>query len=213
MVDKRFLSARIDIQVAARLRIKSHPLLARAHHRFACSKIGAGRLARRSAQQCARAIRCLLYTSPVTDKHNISRAKLAYLSDATAAPVCIIAPISSWAAAVSGFVKDYDGLALFIAAIPYNFYAILTITMMVALALMKFDFGPMKVHEKNAIEKGDLYTTPDRPYANAKEEVLEGKGKVLDLVLPIIVLIISCIIGMIYSGGFFDAEGLSLIHI
>lgn len=144
---------------------------------------------------------------PVTDKHNISRAKLAYLIDATAAPVCIIAPISSWAAAVSGFVKDYDGLALFIAAIPYNFYAILTITMMVALALMKFDFGPMKVHEKNAIEKGDLYTTPDRPYANAKEEVLEGKGKVLDLVLPIIVLIISCIIGMIYSGGFFDAEG------
>ena len=127
--------------------------------------------------------------------------------DATAAPVCIIAPISSWAAAVSGFVKDYDGLALFIAAIPYNFYAILTITMMVALALMKFDFGPMKIHEKNAIEKGDLYTTPDRPYANAKEEVLEGKGKVLDLVLPIIVLIISCIIGMIYSGGFFDAEG------
>ena len=144
---------------------------------------------------------------PVTDKHNISRAKLAYLIDATAAPVCIIAPISSWAAAVSGFVKDYDGLALFIAAIPYNFYAILTITMMVALALMKFDFGPMKVHEKTAIEKGDLYTTPDRPYANAKEEVLEGKGKVLDLVLPIIVLIISCIIGMIYSGGFFDAEG------
>ncbi len=144
---------------------------------------------------------------PVTDKHNISRAKLAYLIDATAAPVCIIAPISSWAAAVSGFVKDYDGLALFIAAIPYNFYAILTITMMVALAIMKFDFGPMKVHEKNAIEKGDLYTTPDRPYANAKEEVLEGKGKVLDLVLPIIVLIISCIIGMIYSGGFFDAEG------
>lgn len=144
---------------------------------------------------------------PVTDKHNISRAKLAYLIDATAAPVCIIAPISSWAAAVSGFVKDYDGLALFIAAIPYNFYAILTITMMVALALMKFDFGPMKIHEKNAIEKGDLYTTPDRPYANAKEEVLEGKGKVLDLVLPIIVLIISCIIGMIYSGGFFDAEG------
>ena len=144
---------------------------------------------------------------PVTDKHNISRAKLAYLIDATAAPVCIIAPISSWAAAVSGFVKDYDGLALFIAAIPYNFYAILTITMMIALALMKFDFGPMKIHEKNAIEKGDLYTTPDRPYANAKEEVLEGKGKVLDLVLPIIVLIISCIIGMIYSGGFFDAEG------
>ena len=144
---------------------------------------------------------------PVTDKHNISRAKLAYLIDATAAPVCIIAPISSWAAAVSGFVKDYDGLALFIAAIPYNFYAILTITMMVALALMKFDFGPMKIHEKNAVDKGGLYTTPDRPYANAKEEVLEGKGKVLGLVLPIIVLIISCIIGMIYSGGFFDAEG------
>ena len=143
---------------------------------------------------------------PVTDKHNISRAKLAYLIDATAAPVCIIAPISSWAAAVTGFVDGYDGLSLFIDAIPYNFYALLTIVMMLTLAFMKFDFGPMKVHEKNAIEKGDLYTTPDRPYANAKEEVVETKGKVIDLVLPIIVLIICCIIGMIYTGGCFDGD-------
>ena len=141
---------------------------------------------------------------PVTDKHKISRAKLSYIIDATAAPVCIIAPISSWAAAVTGFVDGYDGLSLFIDAIPYNFYALLTIVMMLTLAFMKFDFGPMKVHEKNAIEKGDLYTTPDRPYANAKEEVVETKGKVIDLVLPIIVLIICCIIGMIYTGGFFD---------
>ncbi|MGN0798861.1 MAG: Na+/H+ antiporter NhaC family protein [Christensenellales bacterium] len=140
---------------------------------------------------------------PVTDKHNISRAKLAYLIDATAAPVCIIAPISSWAAAVTGFVDGYDGLSLFIAAIPYNFYALLTLAMMLTLAFLKFDFGPMRKHEKNAIEKGDLFTTADRPYANAKDEVVESKGKVIDLVLPILVLILCCIIGMIYTGGFF----------
>ena len=141
---------------------------------------------------------------PVTDKHNISRAKLSYLIDATAAPVCIIAPISSWAAAVTGFVDGYDGLSLFIDAIPYNFYALLTIAMMVTIVLMKFDFGPMAVHEKNAIEKGDLYTTPDRPYAESKVEEVETKAKVLDLVLPIVVLIVACVIGMIYTGGFFS---------
>ena len=141
---------------------------------------------------------------PVTDKHNISRAKLSYLIDATAAPVCIIAPISSWAAAVTGFVDGYDGLSLFIDAIPYNFYALLTIAMMITIVLMKVDFGPMAVHEKNAIEKGDLYTTPDRPYAENKVEEVETKAKVLDLVLPIVVLIVACVIGMIYTGGFFS---------
>ena len=104
---------------------------------------------------------------PVTDKHNISRAKLAYLIDATAAPVCIIAPISSWAAAVTGFVEGEDGLALFVSAIPYNFYAILTIVMMITIAILNIDFGSMKVHEDNA-KKGDLFTTTDRPYGKAE---------------------------------------------
>ncbi len=143
---------------------------------------------------------------PVTDKHNVSRAKLAYLIDATAAPVCIIAPISSWAAAVSGFVEGEDGLALFVSAIPYNFYAILTIVMMVGMVLMKVEFGSMAVHEKNA-KNGDLYTTPDRPYANIQaEEKPDAKGKVIDLVIPIICLVICCVIGMIYTGGFFSGE-------
>lgn len=140
---------------------------------------------------------------PVTDKHQISRAKLAYLIDATAAPVCIIAPISSWAAAVSGFVEGEDGFSVFIRAIPYNFYALLTIVMMVGITLLKVDYGPMRVHEDNAIN-GDIYTTPDRPYADAEKDVVEGKGKVIDLVLPIILLIICCVIGMIYTGGFFS---------
>lgn len=143
---------------------------------------------------------------PVTDKHNVSRAKLAYLIDATAAPVCIIAPISSWAAAVSGFVEGEDGLALFVSAIPYNFYAILTIVMMVGMVLMKVEFGSMAVHEKNA-KNGDLYTTPDRPYANIQaEEKPDAKGRVIDLVIPIICLVICCVIGMIYTGGFFSGE-------
>ena len=142
---------------------------------------------------------------PVTDKHNVSRAKLAYLIDATAAPVCIIAPISSWAAAVTGFVEGEDGFSMFIRAIPYNFYALLTIVMMLTIVCLKFDYGPMKLHESNAM-KGDLYTTPDRPYANAEEEVNETKGKVIDLVFPIIVLIVSCVIGMIWSGGFFEGD-------
>lgn len=142
---------------------------------------------------------------PVTDKHNVSRAKLSYLIDATAAPVCIIAPISSWAAAVTGFVEGEDGLSLFVRAIPYNFYALLTIVMMIGMVVMNVEFGPMKKHEDNA-KKGDLFTTSDRPYANAVEEAVNEKGRVLDLVLPIAVLIISCVIGMIYTGGFFSGE-------
>ena len=144
---------------------------------------------------------------PVTDNQNVSRAKLAYLIDATAAPVCIIAPISSWAAAVTGFVEGEDGFSIFIRAIPYNFYALLTIVMMVAMVVMKVEYGPMKVHEDNA-KKGDLYTTPERPYANAEEEIQEdSKGTVIDLVIPIISLIICCVIGMIYTGGFFSGAG------
>lgn len=140
---------------------------------------------------------------PVTDKFKVSRAKLAYLIDATAAPVCIIAPISSWAAAVTGFVEGEDGFSIFIRAIPYNFYAILTIVMMVGMVLLKTEFGKMKVHEQNA-ERGDLYTTPGRPYENVKAEKISTKGGVMDLLIPIIALIICCVIGMIYTGGFFD---------
>lgn len=144
---------------------------------------------------------------PVTDAQNVSRAKLAYLIDATAAPVCIIAPISSWAAAVTGFVEGEDGFSIFIRAIPYNFYAVLTIVMMIAMVMMKVEYGPMKLHEDNA-KKGDIYTTPDRPYANAEEETVDNcKGKVMDLLIPIISLIICCVIGMIYTGGFFDGVG------
>lgn len=143
---------------------------------------------------------------PVTDKHQVSRAKLAYLIDATAAPVCIIAPISSWAAAVTGFVKGEDGFSIFIKAIPYNYYALFTIVAMVTLVILQVDFGPMAKHEANA-QKGDLFTTGDRPYAESKQDVIKGKGKVIDLVFPILVLIISCIIGMIYTGGFFDGKG------
>ena len=140
---------------------------------------------------------------PVTDKHRISRAKLAYIIDATAAPVCIIAPISSWAAAVAGFAEDGQGLNLFIRAIPFNYYAILTIVMMVGMALMKSEFGLMKKFEDNARDNGDLFSGPN-PYAMMDEEMEESKGRVLDLVLPIVVLVICCVIGMIYSGGFFS---------
>ncbi|MGN0481888.1 MAG: Na+/H+ antiporter NhaC family protein, partial [Lachnospiraceae bacterium] len=143
---------------------------------------------------------------PVTDEHQVSRAKLAYLIDATAAPICIIAPISSWAAAVAGFVEGQDGFRVFINAIPYNYYAIFTIIMMVTIVVVKLDFGPMKRHEINAM-KGDLYTTDDRPYANAQNVESNGKGRVIDLVFPIVVLIISCVIGMIYTGGFFEGKG------
>ena len=139
---------------------------------------------------------------PVSDKSRISRAKLAYLIDATAAPVCIIAPVSSWAAAVSSYVEDGNGLELFIKAIPFNFYALLTIVMMIFLALTGLEFGPMAKHEQNAKEKGDLFSGMRRA-ADAASEGGNPKGKVLDLVLPIAVLIVSCVIGMIYSGGFF----------
>lgn len=142
---------------------------------------------------------------PVTDKHNVSRAKLAYLIDSTAAPICIIAPISSWAAAVTGFVKGGDGLTIFVRAIPYNFYALLTIVMMFGLVFMNIDFGPMKLHEENA-KKGDLFTIPDRNYTNAKGEEIVKNGKVIDLVFPILVLIISCVVGLIYTGGFFSGK-------
>lgn len=140
---------------------------------------------------------------PVTDKHQVSRAKLAFLIDATAAPVCIIAPISSWAAAVSSVAPEGQGLQLFIASIPYNFYALLTLAMVIMMALLKVDFGKMRVHEHNAMN-GDIYTTDARPYSGADNEAGNSKGTVLDLVLPILALIIACVLTMVYTGGFFD---------
>ena len=143
---------------------------------------------------------------PVSDKSRISRAKLAYLIDATAAPVCIIAPVSSWAAAVSSYVEEGNGLELFIKAIPFNFYAILTIVMMIFLAITGMEYGPMAKHERNAKEKGDIFSGM-KGAASAASEDGNPKGKVIDLVLPIAVLIVACIIGMIYSGGFFSGTG------
>ena len=143
---------------------------------------------------------------PVTDKHKVSRAKLAYLIDATAAPVCIIAPISSWAAAVSGFVEGEDGLALFVKTIPFNYYAILTIVMMVGLSLLKVDFEPMATCERNAMN-GDVFSDRKRKNKEAMHtEREETNGKVIDLLIPIICLVICCVIGMIYTGGFFAGE-------
>lgn len=149
---------------------------------------------------------------PLTDEYRISRAKLAYLIDATAAPVCILAPISSWAAAVSGFVKGENGLTVFIQAIPFNFYAILTIVMMFSLVIMNFDYSKMAVYERNAIETGDLFTVRDENAINAEkaEKVSGTHGKVIDLVFPVIVLIICCVIAMVYTGGFFS--GTSFVH-
>ncbi|NBJ92490.1 Na+/H+ antiporter NhaC family protein [Parablautia muri] len=141
---------------------------------------------------------------PVTDEHKISRAKLAYLIDATAAPVCIIAPISSWAAAVSGFVEGEDGFSIFIRAIPYNYYALLTLIMMIVIILMNIDFGPMLTHEQNALN-GDLFTS-GKNTSRAENAPINTKGKVIDLVIPIITLIVCCVIGMIYTGGFFQGE-------
>ena len=141
---------------------------------------------------------------PIADEHQVSRAKLAYIIDATAAPVCMIAPISSWAAAVAGVVEGGNGIELFVKAIPYNFYSLLTLVFIIALVLMKFDFGPMKQHEKNAIEHGDLYTTGDRVDKEMATEPYSEKGRVMDLVLPIIVLIVFSVIGLIYVGGFWD---------
>lgn len=147
---------------------------------------------------------------PVTDNHKVSRAKLSYIIDATAAPVCMIAPISSWAAAVASYAEGtgYSGFTLFVRAIPYNFYSLLTLVFIVAITLMKFDYGPMAIHEKNAIEKGDLFTS------GSEHEAVEAgdsnnKGKVCDLLIPIIFLIVICVIALVYVGGFFD--GVSFI--
>ena len=144
---------------------------------------------------------------PVTDKHKISRAKLAYLIDSTAAPICIIAPISSWAAAVSGFVKGENGISIFVQSIPFNFYALLTLLMMVFLIFLKVDFGPMLSHENNA-RQGDLFTT-----GKSKQTISEGQGqdvrrvgRVSDLVIPVVFLIVGCVVGMIYTGGFFAGK-------
>ena len=145
---------------------------------------------------------------PVTDRHQVSRAKLAYIIDATAAPVCIIAPISSWAAAVTSSVPEeagINGFSVFIQTIPYNLYAILTLCMLLAVTILKVDFGPMKKHEMNAF-KGDLFTTPGRPYERDEEAISNDKAHVMDLVLPVAVLIVSCIVAMIYTGGFFDCS-------
>lgn len=144
---------------------------------------------------------------PITEGHKVSKAKLAYLIDATAAPVCIIAPISSWAAAVSGFVGEGEGFKVFISAIPYNYYALLTLFFMIGITILRIDYGPMKKHEENAILHNDIYTTPERPYADAEMEASDdGKGKVIDLVIPVIILIVFCIGGIMYSGGFFSGE-------
>lgn len=142
---------------------------------------------------------------PVTDEHKISRAKLAYLIDATAAPVCIIAPISSWAAAVTGFVPGDEGFSTFIKAIPYNYYAILTIVMMLVLAIGKFDFGPMKRFEENAVKNNDLFTVKSTA-TNTEGTEPNPKGKVSDLIVPVVVLIALCVLGMIYTGGFFEGK-------
>lgn len=145
---------------------------------------------------------------PVTDRHKISRAKLAFLIDATAAPVCMIAPVSSWAAAVAEFTKGtgYSGIELFIRAIPYNFYSLLMLVFIVAITLMNFDYGPMKLHERNAIEKGDLFTSGKDDIAEAETVDANPKGRVIDLILPVVVLVIAAVIGLIYVGGFFSGE-------
>lgn len=139
---------------------------------------------------------------PLTDKHRVSRAKLAYLIDATAAPICIIAPVSSWAAAVASYAEEGQGLMLFIRAIPYNFYALFTMVMMVGMVILKVDFGSMARHEKTAQDTGDLFCGTD-PYTGIVDETMEAKGEVVDLIVPIVVLIVSCVIGMLYSGEFF----------
>ncbi|MBE6769380.1 MAG: Na+/H+ antiporter NhaC family protein [Ruminococcaceae bacterium] len=136
---------------------------------------------------------------PVADKAKISRSKLAYLIDATAAPICMIAPISSWAAAVSSYAPDGEGLAMFIKAIPYNFYSLLTFVFIIALTLMKFDFGPMKLHEANA-ENGDLFTTGEHVSESTDELDCSPKGKVIDLIIPIVALIGICVFSLFYVG-------------
>ncbi len=138
---------------------------------------------------------------PVTDGHRVSRAKLAYLIDATAAPVCMIAPISSWAAAVSRYAEDGKGLELFITAIPYNFYSLLTFVFIITLALMGYDYGAMRMHEYNAQEHGDLFTSGERTAENAEKAPMTEKGRVMDLIVPIVLLVVSCIFALIYNGG------------
>ena len=145
---------------------------------------------------------------PVTDRHKVSRVKLAYIIDATAAPICIIAPISSWAAAVTSSVPadaQINGFAVFLQTIPYNLYAFLTIIMVFALSVMKMDFGPMSVYEKNA-QNGDLFTVHDAGSTQQEESVYKQGVKVIDLLLPVGVLIFSCIVGMVYTGGFFSGN-------
>ena len=147
---------------------------------------------------------------PVTESHHISRAKLAYVIDSTAAPVCMIAPVSSWAAAVSGYVQSdsVNGIQLFVAQIPWNYYCLLTLLMIVVISILNIDYGPMLTHEYNAQVKDDLFTTPERPFAGADDYETGSKGKssVIDLILPVVVLIATCIIGLIYTGGYFDTE-------
>ena len=147
---------------------------------------------------------------PVTESHKISRAKLAYVIDSTAAPVCMIAPVSSWAAAVSGYVQsdNVNGIQLFVAQIPWNYYCLLTLLMIVVISILNIDYGTMLTHEYNAQVKNDLFTTPERPFAGADDYETGSKGKssVLDLLLPVIVLIATCIVGLIYTGGYYDAE-------
>lgn len=146
---------------------------------------------------------------PVTDRFKVSRSKLSYIIDATAAPVCIIAPISSWAAAVTSYVDVDNGFELFIRTIPYNFYALLTIVMMVAMVLLKVEYGPMKKHEVNALD-GDLFTSGKEEFEHVSDDTDAEGGKVIDLVLPVAVLIACCIVGMVYTGGFF--EGVNFIE-
>ena len=141
---------------------------------------------------------------PVTDKHKISRAKLAYLIDSTAAPICIIAPLSSWAAAVSGFVKGANGISIFVQSIPFNFYALLTLLMMVFIICMKIDYSSMLLHENNA-RKGDLFTTGKNNKGDEGSQK-EKIGRVSDLIIPVVLLVVGCVIGMIYTGGFFDGK-------
>lgn len=137
---------------------------------------------------------------PVTDGHKISRAKLSYMCDATAAPVCIMMPVSSWAAAVTGVINNEElGFQIFLRAIPYNYYAILTMVFIIIMTALNVDYGPMKTHEDNAA-KGDLYTTPERPFAGAEEMKFNPNGKVIDLIIPVIILIIGCVGGLIYAG-------------
>ena len=147
---------------------------------------------------------------PVTESHKISRAKLAYIIDATAAPVCMIAPVSSWAAAVSGYVNSdsVNGIEMFIKQIPWNYYCLLTLVMMVVISLLNIDYGSMLTHEYNAQVKDDLFTTPERPFAGADdyEKPASGKSSVADLLVPVVVLIIVCVVSLVWSGGYYDVE-------